>query len=242
MERTAVARQFVDAINSHDLNAICALMTEGHRFVDSLGAVFESRDAMRVGWSHYFRMVPDYTIHVDHCFENGPRVVLLGTAGGTYTRDGVLREEGRWSTPAAFCAIVEQELIAEWHVYADNEPIRRCMAASEWLSALCLSRSMTPSSSPRTKTWPINTSRGFTVGMPSKCYRLSKELSRRNKLVRNFRQADTTLRKPPTKEEDRNGERPIVQRASAGSSLVQHGRGRINDRSSAPGLVCFPSG
>jgi hypothetical protein len=46
---------------------------------------------------------------------------------GTYTPDGVLREEARWSTPAAWLAVVERGLVAEWRVYADNEPIRRRM-------------------------------------------------------------------------------------------------------------------
>jgi hypothetical protein len=128
MGPTAIARRFVEAINAHDLDAICELMTEGHRFVDSLGAAFEGRNAMRSGWSHHFRMVPDYTIQIEESFEKGPRVVLLGTAAGTYTPDEVLREEGRWSTPAAWCAIGEEGLIAEWRVYADNEPIRRRMA------------------------------------------------------------------------------------------------------------------
>jgi ketosteroid isomerase-like protein len=127
MEPTAIARQFVDAINAHDLDAIYSLMTEGHRFVDSLGTVVEGRDSMRVGWSHYFRMVPDYTINIEHEFASASHVVLLGSAGGTYAPDGTLRSEGRWSTPAALSAIVTAGLVAEWRVYADNEPIRHRM-------------------------------------------------------------------------------------------------------------------
>jgi ketosteroid isomerase-like protein len=128
MGSSSTAKRFVEAINARDLDAICGLMSESHRFVDSSGAVFEGREAMRVGWTHYFRMVPDYTIRVEHCFESGSQVVLLGSAGGTYTPDGVLREEGRWSTPAAWYAVVEEEHVARWQVYADNEPIRRRMA------------------------------------------------------------------------------------------------------------------
>lgn len=128
MKPTAIARQFAAAINAHDIEAIRSLMTEGHRFVDSLGAVFEGRDAMRSGWSNYFRMVPDYTIQIEHFFENSSQVVLLGSACGTYTPDGVLREDARWSIPAAWLAVVERGLVSEWRVYADNEPIRRRMA------------------------------------------------------------------------------------------------------------------
>ncbi len=57
MNPISVVQQFVDAINAHDLEAISSLMTDGHRFVDSLGSVVEGRDAMRTGWTHYFRMV-----------------------------------------------------------------------------------------------------------------------------------------------------------------------------------------
>ena len=128
MKPGTITDRFIKAINAHDLDAIHALLTENHQFIDSLGTVFKGRDAMRVGWSHYFRMVPDYTIHVDQSLESGPRVVLLGSAGGTYTTDGTLREEGRWSTPAAWSAVVEAEQIALWQIYADNDPIRRRMA------------------------------------------------------------------------------------------------------------------
>ena len=113
---------------NHDVDAIHSLLTEDHRFIDSMGTVFKGRDVMRMGWSHYFRMVPDYAIHVELCLENGPQVVLLGSAGGTYTPDSVLREEGRWRTQAAWSAIVEADQIALWQIFADNEPIRRRMA------------------------------------------------------------------------------------------------------------------
>ena len=57
-------------------------MTSDHRFIDSLGAAVEGRDAMREG------------------------------------------------TPAALRALVRDGRIAEWQVYADNEPIREQMRAA----------------------------------------------------------------------------------------------------------------
>jgi len=48
-------------------------------------------------------------------------------AQGTYSPDGRLRAESRWETPAAFRAFVEDGLVAEWRVYADNEPLRQKM-------------------------------------------------------------------------------------------------------------------
>ena len=42
-----IAGRFVAVINAHDLDAICELMTEDHRFIDSMGTVFDGRDVMR---------------------------------------------------------------------------------------------------------------------------------------------------------------------------------------------------
>jgi limonene-1,2-epoxide hydrolase len=54
-------------------------------------------------------------------------VVMLGKARGTYSTDGTLKAENRWETPAAWRAVVEGGLVAEWRVYADNEPMRELM-------------------------------------------------------------------------------------------------------------------
>lgn len=83
---------------------------------------------MQEGWEGYFRMVPDYTITVDETFVQGSVVVMLGAAQGTYSSGGQLKQENKWRTPAAWRAVVRESLIAEWRVYADNEPIRQIMA------------------------------------------------------------------------------------------------------------------
>jgi hypothetical protein len=54
-------------------------------------------------------------------------VIVVGTAGGTYSRDGNSHVDDGWETPAAWLARVNRGLLAEWRVYADNEPIRRRM-------------------------------------------------------------------------------------------------------------------
>jgi hypothetical protein len=72
-------------------------------------------------------MVPDYTIAVEEILSDGPLVMMLGVAEGTYSPDGQLRAENRWQTPAAFRALIEDGKVAEWRVYADNEPIRQRM-------------------------------------------------------------------------------------------------------------------
>jgi len=126
----SVAQGFVRAINRQDVDALAELMTAEHRFIDSLGNTSEGRDKMRASWASYFRMVPDFTLTIEETFTDGPVVVMLGIAQGTYTPDGQLKAENRWSTPAAFRAFIEDRKVAEWRVYCDNEPIRQRIAKS----------------------------------------------------------------------------------------------------------------
>jgi hypothetical protein len=65
-------------------------------------------------------MVSGYTITVEETFSDGPVVILLGVAQGTYAGE-------TWTTPAAWRAKVRDDRVAEWRVYADNEPIRQLM-------------------------------------------------------------------------------------------------------------------
>ena len=129
-----VAEQFVTAINAHDVERLASLMTSDHRFIDSLGAVVAGRDAVRKGWTFYFSMVPDYNLDISRSFvaEDGQtEAMLVGVASGLYGSDGISRLNSSWSTPAAFRALVRNGQIAEWQVYADNEPIREQMRAAE---------------------------------------------------------------------------------------------------------------
>jgi uncharacterized protein (TIGR02246 family) len=125
----AILQAFVNAINRQSPEEIASLMTEDHAFIDSLGTKVVGREAMKKGWKGYFGMVPDYTITVEETFGEGPVVVMIGTAQGTYSSGGPAKPENRWHTPAAWRAVVRGTLIAEWRVYADNEPIRRLIAS-----------------------------------------------------------------------------------------------------------------
>lgn len=123
-----IVRTFIGRINARDVLGLAALMTADHRFVDSLGSVFSGRDAVSEGWRQYFRMVPDYYIDITQSFADSTDVVLIGLARGTYSRDGQLRPADAWQTPGAWRAVVRDDAVAEWQVYADNEPIRQRMA------------------------------------------------------------------------------------------------------------------
>jgi ketosteroid isomerase-like protein len=125
-----VTQAFVERINAADVAALAALMTEDHLFIDSLGNSVNSREVMQGGWAGYFAMVPDYRLAAETWLCDGPLVVMLGTASGTYSPDGSLDPKRGWSTPASCRAVVRGELVAEWRVYADNEPIRQLMRSA----------------------------------------------------------------------------------------------------------------
>ena len=130
MTATDVVFGLVSAINAHDVQMIAALITHDHRFLDSIGSVVVGQEKIREGWTTYLQMVPDYRIEVSETYHDGDVTVLLGSARGTYTADGTLRPENAWETPAAWRAVVRAEKVAEWQVYADNEPMRRRIAAA----------------------------------------------------------------------------------------------------------------
>ncbi len=107
-----VAEQFVNAINAHDIERLA------------------SRDAMREGWKFYFSMVADYNLDINRSFvaEDGKaEAMLVGVASGSYWSNGIKRPDSSWSAPVALRAVVRDDHIAEWQVYADNEPIREQM-------------------------------------------------------------------------------------------------------------------
>lgn len=124
---TITVREFVARINRHDLPGLLQFATSDHRFIDAAGVVVTGRDELRAAWQGYFRMVPDYWIAIDKSLAQNDIVLLVGRAGGTYAPDGLLSPARRWQVPAAWRAVVRADRVAEWQVYADNEPLRAVM-------------------------------------------------------------------------------------------------------------------
>lgn len=115
-----IALGFVDAINSHDVSRIIALMADDHVFIDAYGNS-ESKDAMLQGWTGYFSWFPDYLIEIDDILVSGNTAVLLGYAGGTYKGEATPDNKNRWRIPAAWRVITKKNLIKVWQVYADSK-------------------------------------------------------------------------------------------------------------------------
>ena len=120
MTALKTVKTFVERINANDVNGLTALMTDTHRFIDSLGNVISGQQKLHAAWVGYFGLIPDYRITAEEWLNDGAVVVLLGKASGSYRGQ-------RWETPSACRALVRGERIEEWRVYADNEPLRQLM-------------------------------------------------------------------------------------------------------------------
>lgn len=123
--------EFLREINNHDVDALCALMTPDHVFVDGLGNRVSGASAMRPAWTAYFSWFPDYHVSHENIVSDEGIVLITGKASGTYASAGKLPRENHWEIPAAWKAVVKDGRIAEWHVYADNQPARKIMGWGE---------------------------------------------------------------------------------------------------------------
>jgi ketosteroid isomerase-like protein len=111
----SAAADFVHAVNAHDLEALVALMSEDHLFVDAEGNEFRGRDAMAEAWRGYFEWFPDYAIEVERTVSALGVVGFFGYASGTYAQNG-----RHWRLPSAWLAVERGGRVAEWRVYCDT--------------------------------------------------------------------------------------------------------------------------
>jgi ketosteroid isomerase-like protein len=114
-------KQFVTAINTHDLDVLAVLMANDHTFIDSLGNRVQGAASMQVAWRGYFSFCPDYWIRIDELMAEGTIALAVGEAGGTI--DGTV-----WRTPAAWKAVVGDGKVLEWRVFADNKVVYEILA------------------------------------------------------------------------------------------------------------------
>ena len=61
-------------------------------------------------------MCPDYWIRTDHVVAEDAVVLAAGEAGGSING-------AAWQTPAAWKAVIREDKVAEWQVFADNKPV-----------------------------------------------------------------------------------------------------------------------
>jgi ketosteroid isomerase-like protein len=123
--------QFLDRINQRDVDKLAELMTEDHIFIDSLGSSVRGREKVRAGWRGYYAFCPDYWVSHEEVFQNGNKVAVFGSAGGTIADNRKLPLENKWRVTAAWLAVGENDLVKEWRIYADNKPVYDIIAKSK---------------------------------------------------------------------------------------------------------------
>ena len=114
-----IVQAFNNAINEGNVELLSSLMTEDHTFIDATGASHSGAKEMIEGWKEFFRVFPDYKNNFENILQDGNLVVALGTACGTYNGNRGLIPENRIEWTAAWKAIVENDKIKIWQVYAD---------------------------------------------------------------------------------------------------------------------------
>jgi len=122
-----IALEFLDRINSHDIGLISDLISDDHLYIDAQGNQVRGRRQLERSWRACFEWFPDYSVQVDQAFANGHIAVVTGCAMGTFAIHGRMSRENRWKTPSAWQAAIRHQKIAEWRVYADNEPVWKMM-------------------------------------------------------------------------------------------------------------------
>ena len=121
MTSTETFASFATAINQHDVEALTALMTVDHVFVDPVGQRAQGVEIMKAGWRSYFEMCPDYWLRADAVVADNGMVLAVGDVGGTI--DGT-----KWQTPTAWKALFRDGKVMEWRVFADNKPVYDILA------------------------------------------------------------------------------------------------------------------
>ncbi len=111
MSHRDIAIRFNDAINARDIEALVALMTDDHRFVNTEGTVFEGIDRCREIWSGFFAAFPDYRNHFDTVTEKDGTVVIAGRSTCS---------DARLAGPALWSAIIVDDAVGEWRVHEDT--------------------------------------------------------------------------------------------------------------------------
>jgi ketosteroid isomerase-like protein len=121
-----VVMEFIKRINSGNVILLMQLMTDDHVFQDALGKRFVGREKMVDGWRQYFALVTDYKIRANEFFQTDSVFAIFGFASGIYANGATKQgNDGFWEVPAAWRVVVRGDLIAEWRVYADNQPLRK---------------------------------------------------------------------------------------------------------------------
>lgn len=122
---------YVEAINSVNMDQIEKLMSEDHIFVDSGDSKTQGKENMIQGWVGYFKLFPDYQIEIIDITESDSLIGIFGYASGTYKglKDDI--NSNYYRTPAAWKVIVQDGKIKYWQVYCESKKIEEIVEKNQ---------------------------------------------------------------------------------------------------------------
>lgn len=109
-----IALQFNEYISNQDINGLSNLMTKDHIFVDRKGDHYGD---MVNGWKEFFNNFPTYKNYFTRVESQDNLVILIGYA--KWSKDSLEEDHAIWT------ATIENDLVAEWHIYEDTEENRK---------------------------------------------------------------------------------------------------------------------
>lgn len=109
---TAVATEFNDHVNDANLRALASLLSEDHRFIDSLGNMVTGKPACIAAWNGFFQAFPGYSNTFERFHEVDRTVLITG-----FSKCPTHRE---LTGPAIWTATVVADRLTEWRVFEDN--------------------------------------------------------------------------------------------------------------------------
>lgn len=130
-QQKATALAFVERVNAHDVDGIVGLLSDDYHFVNSSGDEFQGRPFMREVWLDQFSKHPDFRIRVTRVIADENGVALFGFSEGTYAPDGELREENKWSVPAAHLFTARGGKVTYYETFSDASMVYDLMQARD---------------------------------------------------------------------------------------------------------------
>jgi ketosteroid isomerase-like protein len=109
---TAVATEFNDHVNEANLRALASLMSEDHRFIDSLGNMVSGKPACIAAWNRFFQAFPGYRNTFERFHEVGHTVLITGFSH--------CPNHLELTAPAIWTATVIADRLTEWRVFEDT--------------------------------------------------------------------------------------------------------------------------
>ena len=78
-----IVKEYIRAINAHNINRLLDLTCDDAEFIDSLGIDTKGKFEMQNAWNVLWNFFPDYTVHVKEIIGKNGTVAVFGTANGT---------------------------------------------------------------------------------------------------------------------------------------------------------------